>query len=57
MENSETQVWIDFVFQCKYINEQIQKDLLKKSTEVGRLLNDMIKYPEKYFRKNIKVGI
>ena len=31
MENSETQVWIDFAFQCKYINEQIQKGLLKKS--------------------------
>ncbi len=54
MENSETQVWIDFAFHCEYIDNQIQKDLLDKSEEVGRLLNDMIENPEKYFRKNKK---
>ncbi len=54
MENSETQVWIDFAFHCEYIDNKIQKDLLNKSEEVGRLLNDMIENPEKYFRKNKK---
>lgn len=51
MENSETQVWLDFSFHCEYINEQTQKDLLSKSTEVGKLLNHMIENPEKYSRK------
>ena len=42
MENSATQIWIDFAFYCKYINEQTQTDLLNKSTEIGRLLNYII---------------
>jgi four helix bundle protein len=54
MENSETQVWIEFALHCEYINEQTQNDLLNKSEEVGKLLNYMIENPEKYFRKNAK---
>jgi four helix bundle protein len=44
MENSETQVWLDFSLACEYINN----DKKNKSEEVGRLLNDMIQNPEKY---------
>jgi len=54
MENSETQVWIDFSLHCKYINEQTNNDLLNKSKEIGKLLNHMIENPEKYTRKNLK---
>lgn len=54
MENSETQVWIDFSFYCEYINEQTQKDFLNKSIEIGKLLNYMIENPERYLRKNTK---
>jgi four helix bundle protein len=48
MENSETGVWLDFAFACKYINEKTNKELIFNSEEVGRLLNHMIKNPEKY---------
>ncbi|MBU1680166.1 MAG: four helix bundle protein [Bacteroidetes bacterium] len=48
MENSETQVWLDFSLACKYINEQVYERLLEKSAEVGRLLNHMINQPAKY---------
>jgi four helix bundle protein len=44
MENSETQVWIDFALHCEYINEQTNNDLLNKSKEIEN--------PEKYSRKN-----
>ena len=54
MENSETQVWIDFALHCEYINEQINNDLLNKSKEIGKLLNHMIENPEKYTRKDSK---
>lgn len=54
MENSETQVWIDFAFNCKYIDKLTLEDLIKKSKEVGRLLNHMIENPESYLRKNDK---
>jgi len=51
MENSETQVWLDFFLECKYIDSELYKNLLIKSEEVGRLLNQMIEYPEKYSKQ------
>lgn len=48
MENTETQVWLDFSLACKYITEDIHKEKLGKGEEVGRLLQDMIKNPGKY---------
>jgi four helix bundle protein len=48
MENSETQVWLDFSLACEYISKEIYHDLTTKSEEIGRLLNDMIIHPEKY---------
>ena len=48
MENSETQVWLQFRVECKYINEDVYKDKLAKSEEIGRLLSDMINNPGKY---------
>jgi four helix bundle protein len=48
MENSETQVWLDFSLASNFINKEKYDDLIKKSEEIGRLLNDMINHPEKY---------
>lgn len=47
-ENSETQVWIDFAFACKYIDENTSISFTQRSEEVGRLINHMIANPEKY---------
>ncbi len=56
MENSETQVWIDFALNCKYISKETENDLLSKSKEIGKLLNHMIENPEKYTRKKVGSG-
>lgn len=48
MENSETQVWLDFSLSCKYINRETYNDYLKRTEEVGKMLNHMIENPEKY---------
>ena len=48
MENSETQVWIDFSYNCGYLDIDKQKNLTLKSEEIGRLLNHMIENPDKY---------
>lgn len=48
MENTETQVSLDIAFKCGYISEEYYNDLIKKSEEVGRLLNHMVENPEKY---------
>jgi four helix bundle protein len=48
MENTETQVSLDFAKDCKYISQEEYKELINKSEEVGRMLNHMVRNPEKY---------
>lgn len=48
MENSETQVWLDFALACEYINKQEYKSLVERTEEIGKLINHMITFPEKY---------
>jgi four helix bundle protein len=48
MENSETQISLDFAHACKYITLDEFQELLLMSEEIGRMLNHMILYPEKY---------
>jgi four helix bundle protein len=48
MENTETQVSLDFALSCEYITMEIYQELIKNSEEIGRMLNHMITYPEKY---------
>ena len=50
-ENSETQVWINFAYACKYIDENTFNDLVLKSIEIGKLLNYMINNPEIFMLK------
>ena len=48
MENTETQVWLDFTLACEYITKEIFDYFNERSEEIGRLLNHMMQYPEKY---------
>jgi four helix bundle protein len=47
-ENSEKQTWLEFSLACNYINEELFKELINKSEEVGKLINYMILHPEKF---------
>ncbi|MEW6607669.1 MAG: four helix bundle protein [bacterium] len=47
-EGSETQVWIDFSLSCKYINVEIYKYWTQGYEEIGKMLNGMLKQPEKF---------
>jgi four helix bundle protein len=47
-ENSETQVWLEFAFACKYIPDTIYQELISESIEIGKLINYMILNPEKF---------
>jgi four helix bundle protein len=42
MENSETQGWLEFSKECKYISIEEYNDLYSLSDEVGRLVQYMI---------------
>ncbi len=48
MENSETQVWLDFALACEYIEKEQYDEYLKRSEEIGRMIGHMIENPEKY---------
>ncbi|MBK8884194.1 MAG: four helix bundle protein [Bacteroidales bacterium] len=45
MENTETQVSLDFALTCKYISDEEYQKLLNGSEEVGRMLNHMVENP------------
>jgi len=51
MENTETQIWLEFALTCHYISKDTYDDLTMTSQQIGRLLNHMINNPEKYQRK------
>ena len=47
-ENSETNVWLNFALECKYIEIETFDNLNNKSIEIGKLVNYMINNPEKF---------
>ena len=52
MENTETQVSLDFAEKCKYISEKEYQELLDLSEEVGRILNHLVENPTKFIPKS-----
>ncbi|MFA4852720.1 MAG: four helix bundle protein [Bacteroidales bacterium] len=51
-ECTETQIWLDFSKDCKYISQEISDRLYKEYIEVGRMLGSMANNPEKFLPKN-----
>lgn len=47
-ENSETSVWLDFAFHCKYIDIEIYNKQIELNIEVGKLLSHIYNNPDKY---------
>ena len=47
-ENAETHVWLDFAFDCKYITIEEHRVLSTQQQEVGKMIGDILKYPDKY---------
>jgi len=47
-ENAETQVWLDFSHDCKYITEVEYSTLSAKNDEIGKLIWYMINNPDKF---------
>jgi len=48
MENSETQISLDFAVACEYVSKEKHAALILQSEEVGRILNHMVANPEKF---------
>ena len=47
-ENAETQIWLDFSHDCKYINDDEYEKLTAKNDEVGKLIWYMINNSDKF---------
>ena len=47
-EASETQVWLDFSLDCRYLPHKHHKQLTEGYEEVGRMLGSMMANPEKF---------
>jgi four helix bundle protein len=47
-ENTETQVWLDFAYACKYLSKQDYDNLIQRSEEIGKLLQYMMSNPDKF---------
>jgi len=47
-ENAETQIWLDFSYDCKYITTEEYKMLSAKNDEIGKLIWYMINNPDKF---------
>lgn len=47
-EEYETENWLDYSRDCKYINEATHSDLTNSYEEVRKMLISMINHPEKW---------
>ena len=54
MENTETQVWLEFAFCCKYLPENAFLRLVEQSQEIGKLLDFYLRNPSKFCRSSEK---
>jgi len=55
MENTETQVWLDFALACEYIDEKKYDELILQSEEVGKIISFMMNNTEKFMPLNKKI--
>ena len=47
-EATETQVWLDYAYDCGYLQEGKKNELQKGYEEVGKMLGSMMASPEKF---------
>jgi four helix bundle protein len=47
-EATQTQVWLDFAYECGYLSESRTLELRSGYEEVGRMLGGMIAHPERF---------
>jgi len=47
-ENAETQVWLDFSKDCKYLAITVYQDFAFRNNEVGKMVWTMIQNPDKF---------
>jgi four helix bundle protein len=54
MENTETQVWLEFARSCQYLGQDEFMNMTEKSKEIGKLLDYYMHNPAKFRRNSDK---
>lgn len=52
-ETSETQTWLDFALDCKYISSEAHQSLYTRYESVGAMLGNMIQHPDKFMPRGV----
>ena len=52
MENTETQVWLNFALKCNYLSDNYYNEMLEESKSIGKLLDYMMHNPSKFSRQD-----
>ncbi len=47
-EATETQVWLDFAYDCNYLSQERHDELMSGYEDIGKMLGSMITTPEKF---------
>jgi four helix bundle protein len=47
-EAAETQVWLDYSYQCGYLHDNLHNQLFNEYEKIIGMLVNMIKHPEKW---------
>ena len=47
-EASETEFWLDMSKDLGYLKKEVQRDLVNRCQEIGKMLNSMINQPDKF---------
>ena len=50
MENTETQIWLEFSVKFGFLKESTYKEMIAKSFSIGRMLDKMMHSPDKFIR-------
>ncbi|NQU84192.1 MAG: four helix bundle protein, partial [Mariniphaga sp.] len=51
-EQYETQHWMEVSFECNYIDQSTNNDLIKRCNAIGKMLNSMIDKSSLFCKKN-----
>ena len=51
-ENSETRTWLDFAYDCGYLDKAGYDELRKTSIEISKMLDRMLFNPDPFLLKN-----
>ncbi len=47
-EANETQVWLDFAYDCNFLSQERHDELMSGYEDIGKMLGSMITTPEKF---------